>query len=71
MTLARNTVDVSARSSGVEAVHLMLTEGDVKLMAENPERVMQDIQERATVVGSVLAGILLEPQGRTDWGLNE
>lgn len=71
MTLTSNTTDMSAHAAGVEAVQLMLTKDDVKLMAEDPARVMQDIEERATVVSSVLAGILLEPQGRTDWGLNE
>jgi hypothetical protein len=72
MTLARNTTKVSGGSAaGAEVVHLLLTEGDVKLMAENPERVMEDIEARATVVSSVLADILMEPHGRTDWGLNE
>jgi len=55
----------------VEAVHLLLTEGDVQMMAENPEQVMEDIRVRATMVSSVLEDILLEPRGRTDWGLNE
>lgn len=71
MTLARETVNVPGNLAGANAVHLLLTEGDVKLMAENPERVMEDIETRATVMSSVLADILLEPHGRTDWGLNE
>ena len=32
---------------------------------------MEDIEARATVVSSILAGILLEPHGRPDWGLND
>jgi hypothetical protein len=64
-------VEIRSVPSGAEAVHLLLTEGEVKLMAENPEQVMQEIEARATVVSSVLANILREPQGRTDWGLNE
>ena len=49
----------------------MLTGSDVELMAERPEQVMEDIEARATVVSSILAGILLEPHGRPDWGLND
>jgi hypothetical protein len=58
-------------SGNAEAVHLLLTEGDVRMMAENPEQVMEDIRVRATMVSSVLEDILLEPHGRSDWGLNE
>ena len=57
--------------TGAEAVHLLLTEGEVELMAVNPEQVMQDIETRATAVSAILAGILQEPQGHPDWGLNE
>jgi hypothetical protein len=64
-------VEIRSAPSGAEAVHLLLTEGEVKLMAENPEQVMQEIEARATVVSSVLANILMEPQGHSDWGLNE
>ena len=41
------------------------------MMAENPEQVMEEIQLRATQVSSVLEGILLEPHGRPNWGINE
>ena len=71
MTHISNTVEIRSAPSGAEAVHLLLTEGEVKLMAENPEQVMQEIEARATVVSSVLANILMEPQGHSDWGLNE
>jgi hypothetical protein len=53
------------------AVHLLLTEGDVKMMVENPEQVMEEIRVRAEQVSSVLEGILLEPHGQPRWGLNE
>jgi hypothetical protein len=53
------------------AIHLLLTEGDVKLMAENPEQVMEEIRVRATQVSSVLEDILLEPHGVSHWGINE
>ena len=70
MNLARNT-NVTAGVEGIGAVHLLLTSGDVKLMAENPEMVMREIELRATKVSSVLEEILREPHGRPDWGLNE
>ena len=53
------------------AVHLMLGQGDVKLMAENSELVMADLRQRAEQVGSVLNEILNEPHGEPRWGLNE
>jgi hypothetical protein len=71
MTLAQETVNVPGNLSGLGAVHLLLTGSDVELMAERPEQVMEDIEARATVVSSILAGILLEPHGRPDWGLND
>jgi len=40
-------------------------------MADDPERVMEEIQMRATQVSSVLEDILLESHGRPDWGINE
>ena len=71
MTLANQTQSVTSATKGMGAVHLLLTEGDVKLMAENPERVMKEIELRATQVSSILEKILLEPHGRPDWGIND
>lgn len=71
MTLARQTQSVTSTTDGMGVVHLLLTEGDVKRMAENPERVMKDIELRATKVSSVLEDILHEPHGRPDWGIND
>ena len=45
-------------------------EGGVKLV-ENPEHVIEEIQMRATVVSSILEGILSEPHDHPDWGLND
>ena len=53
------------------AVHLMLREGDSRMIAEDPERLMEEIRSRATQIGSVLEGILHEPHGEPRWGLNE
>lgn len=50
---------------------LLLVEGEVKLAAESPERVIEEIQVRATLVSSVLENILLEPHGHANWGINE
>ena len=69
MTLARQSVTGGAND--LAAVHLLLTEGEIKTMADNPEQVIEEIQVRATQVSSVLEGILLEPQGRPTWGINE
>jgi hypothetical protein len=68
MTLVSQTLNTSGvGSSG--AIHLLLTEGDVKLMAANPESVMEEIQARATLVSSVLKEILQEPHVE-QWELN-
>ena len=52
-------------------VHLLITEGDVRLMAEDPEQVMEEIELRATSVGPVLEAIFRESQGHAHWGINE
>jgi len=76
MALARQTSAVSGDVANLAAAHLLLTEGEmtegeISMMAENPEQVMEDIQLRATQVSSVLEAILMEPHGRPDWGINE
>jgi predicted HAD superfamily Cof-like phosphohydrolase len=53
------------------AAHLLMTEGDGALMAADPERVMEEIEVRATQVSSTLESILLAPHGEPRWGLNE
>ena len=57
-------------SSG-SVVPLLMTADDVKMMAEDPELVMEEMWLRATRVGSVLENILREPHGEPRWGLNE
>jgi hypothetical protein len=52
-------------------VHLLMTEGDVSLMAEEPEQVMEEIELRATSVGPVLEAIFREAQEQSRWGINE
>jgi hypothetical protein len=52
-------------------VHLLITAGEVKKLAESPEQVMEEIWLRATQIGSVLENILHEPHGQPRWGLNE
>ena len=52
-------------------VHLLMQDGDVKMMVESPEQVMEEIRLRATQVSSVLEGIFLEPHGQPRWGINE
>ena len=71
MTLVRQIPTVNGGADSMAAVHLLLTEGSVKMMAEDPEQVMEEIQLRATQVGSVLEEILLESHGRPDWGIND
>jgi len=48
-----------------------ISEDDLRLMAESPEAVMEEIRVRATEIGSVLEGILREDHGNSHWGLNE
>lgn len=71
MTHVRQTPPITGSADDIAAVHLLLTEGEAKMMAENPEQVMKEIELRATQVSSLLEDILLEPHGRPDWGLND
>lgn len=58
-------------SSPGGAVHLMITEGQIKLMAGDSERVIKKINMQATQFSQVLEAILQEPHGQPRWGLNE
>lgn len=55
--------------------HLTVTEGGAGLRPDDPgkltERLMEEINQRATVVGPVLEAILHEQHGQPRWGLNE
>jgi len=61
----------AGRAAGKHAVPLLLTEGDVKMMAHHPDRVMEDIQMRATQISRTLEAILHESHGQPRWGINE
>jgi hypothetical protein len=52
-------------------VHLTVKADDVKVMAEDPEQLMEEMWLRATQVSSVLESILREPHGVPRWGINE
>ena len=65
------STDSVKAAGGSPAVHLMLTEGAVRLMGQNSEQVMEDLRIRATGMSKVLEGILNEPHGQPHWGLNE
>lgn len=52
-------------------VHLLITAGDVALMATNPEVAIEEIRVRATQMSSVLEAILRDTHGHIDWGINE
>jgi hypothetical protein len=68
-----NPVQQTVSNTGVadSVVALTVSADDVKLMAEDPERVMEEMWVRATQVSSVLENILQEPHGVPRWGLNE
>ena len=68
-----NPVQQTVSNTGVadSVVALTVRADDVKLMAEDPEQVMEEMWVRATQVGSVLEKILHEPHGVPRWGLNE
>lgn len=70
MTSTQQTQNVSGNADAT-AVHLMIKEGKVQLVVENPEQVIDELRTRAEELGSVLEGILLEPHGEPRWGLNE
>ncbi|HTB84384.1 MAG TPA: hypothetical protein VK742_12080 [Candidatus Sulfotelmatobacter sp.] len=63
--------NIPANVAGHPAVPALFTDEDIKLMAENPRQVIENIQVRATHISSVLMEILREPHGEPDWGLNE
>jgi hypothetical protein len=69
MSPVQQTVNVT--SAAGSPVHLLITQGDIKTMAESPEQAMEEIELRATQVSAVLEGIFLEPHGYPQWGLNE
>ena len=52
-------------------VHLLLAPGEMKLIVDNPEQVMEEIRMRAEQVSSILEGILTETHGQSRWGINE
>jgi hypothetical protein len=68
-----NPVQQTVSNTGVadSVVALTVEAGEVKLMAEDPEQVMEEMWVRATQVSSVLENILHEPHGVPRWGLNE
>jgi hypothetical protein len=51
--------------------HLLITKGDIELMAESPEQAMEEIRVRATQMSSLLENILHDTHGHPRWGLNE
>lgn len=62
----------ASNTGGAESViHLLVTADEVKMMAEDPEQVIEEIEFRATQVSSVLEDILREPHGVPRWGINE
>jgi hypothetical protein len=71
MTFTQETRGVISGAGGMESVHLLLTEGDVRMMADDPKRVMEELEARATQLSAVLEEILQEPHGEPRWGLNE
>ncbi len=68
-----NPVQQTVSNTGVadNVVALTVRADEVKLMAEDPEQVMEEMWVRATQVSSVLENILHEPHGVPRWGLNE
>jgi hypothetical protein len=68
-----NPVQQTVSNTGGEGsvVHLTVRADDVKMMAEDPEQLMEEMWLRATQVSSVLESILREPHGVPRWGINE
>lgn len=53
------------------AVHWLLITGEAALLPPDSERLMAEIELRATQMSSLLEGILHEPHGEPGWGWNE
>ena len=70
MTTRQQTQSVS-NDATTGAVHLLMKGGEVKLVVEKPEQVMEEIRHRAEQVGSVLEHILSEAHAEPRWGINE
>jgi hypothetical protein len=63
---------VSHTGGAGSVVHLTVeAEAVKKVMADDPEQVMEEMWVRATQVSSVLENILREPHGVPRWGINE
>jgi hypothetical protein len=62
----------ASNTGGVESVvPLLIAADEVKMTAEDPEQMMEEMWLRATQVSSVLENILQEPHGVPRWGINE
>lgn len=57
------------RGSG--AIHLLLTQGELKVLAGAPKRIEEELLFRATQMSQVLEEILRRPHHEIHWGLNE
>jgi len=69
MNPMQQTVSGNTGSGGT--IHLLITEGDVKLMVADPEQVMEEMWMRATEIGPVLEDILRKSHVEPHWGFNE
>ena len=70
MTSTQQTQNASGNAGNL-GVHLLLGSGEMKLIVDNPEQVMEEIRLRAEQVSSVLQGILSDSHGEPRWGLDE
>ena len=61
-----NPVQQTVHPTG-STVPLLIAQGEVQMMVESPEQVMEEIQVRATQVSSVLESIFQEPQNEPRW----
>jgi hypothetical protein len=53
------------------AVHLLLTQGEIRVLAEDPQRMEEEFLLRATKMSQVLEEILRHSHRETHWGINE
>lgn len=58
-------------NSGSCAVHLLLTQGEIRLLAGDPQRMEEEFLLRATKMSQVLEDILRHSHGEPHWGINE
>jgi hypothetical protein len=71
MSLNQNQNLVKDLGGAGNSLHVLMMHEGEKLLMDETDRAIEEIEKRATEIGSVLEGILHEAHGTARWGLNE